>query len=197
MQFTQSLGIFMTLVYSSPRVLRTQGKIRNLSNMYDRLFSTEPCVTFVYSELETYIKPCQISMMENFIHDLVKPQHIQNPRHIQNTAKYLSRNILFKTLCNPDIFRTFSTFRTLVYLEIRAYSEPCRVSKTEHFINNLCNYSRSRGPIYSKLSHIQNRCVSYSLMYQLFFRTTEVLLYRPIKIFFFSHSLVHELNGSS
>ena len=36
-------------------------------------------------------------MMENFI---------QNPRHIQNTAKHLSRNILFKTFCNHDIFRT-------------------------------------------------------------------------------------------
>ena len=34
------------------------------------------------------------------------------PWHIQNTAKHLSRNILFKTLCNPGIFRN------LVYSEL-------------------------------------------------------------------------------
>ena len=66
-----NLGIFMTLVYSSPGMLRDQGILRNLSNMYDGLFSTELCITLVFSELEAYSEPCQISMMENFIHDLV------------------------------------------------------------------------------------------------------------------------------
>ena len=66
-----NLGIFMTLVYSSPGMLRDQGILRNLSNMYDGLFSTEPCITLVFSELEAYSEPCQISMMENFIHNLV------------------------------------------------------------------------------------------------------------------------------
>ena len=66
-----NLGIFMTLIYSSPGMLRDQGILRNLSNMYDGLFSTELCITLVFSELEAYSEPCQISMMENFIHNLV------------------------------------------------------------------------------------------------------------------------------
>ena len=65
------LGIFTTFVYLSPNILRAQGILRNLSNMYDGLFSAEPCVTLVYSELEAYSEPCQISMMENFIHNIV------------------------------------------------------------------------------------------------------------------------------
>ena len=66
-----NLGIFMTLVYSSPGMFRAQGILRNLSNMYDGLLSTELYVTLVFSELEAYSEPCQISMMENFIHNLV------------------------------------------------------------------------------------------------------------------------------
>ena len=65
------LGIFTTLVYLSPNILRAQGILRNLSNMYDGLFSAEPYVTVVYSELEAYSELCQVSMMENFIHNLV------------------------------------------------------------------------------------------------------------------------------
>ena len=66
-----NLGIFTTLVYSSPGRLRAQGILRNLSNMYDGLFSTEPYVTLVFSELEAYSEPWQISMMKNFIQNLV------------------------------------------------------------------------------------------------------------------------------
>ena len=47
----RNLGIFRTLVYSSPGRLRAQGILRNLSNIYDGLFSKEPCV---FSELEAY-----------------------------------------------------------------------------------------------------------------------------------------------
>ena len=39
--------------------------------MYDRLFSTEPCLTLEYWELEAYLEPGQISMMEKFIHSLL------------------------------------------------------------------------------------------------------------------------------
>ena len=49
-----NLGIFTTLVYSSPGRLTAQGILRNLSNMYDGLFSKEHCVTLVFSELEAY-----------------------------------------------------------------------------------------------------------------------------------------------
>ena len=66
-----NLGVFTTLVYSSPSTLRAQGTLRNLSNIYDGLFSAEPCATLVYSELEANSKPFQISIMENFIHNLV------------------------------------------------------------------------------------------------------------------------------
>ena len=61
----------VTDIYSRPGILRAQEILRNLSNMYEGLFSTEPCVTVVFSELEAYSEPCQISMMENFIHNLV------------------------------------------------------------------------------------------------------------------------------
>ena len=40
---------------------------------YDGPFSIEPCVTLAYSELEAYSKPCQISIMENFIQNHVWP----------------------------------------------------------------------------------------------------------------------------
>ena len=71
-----NLGIFTTLVYSSPGRLKAQWIIRNLSDMYGRLFSTEPCVTLVFSEPEAYSEPCQIFTMENFIQNLVWLQHI-------------------------------------------------------------------------------------------------------------------------
>ena len=63
-----NLGIFTTLVCSNPGRLRAQGILRNLSNMYDGLFSKEPSV---FSELEAYPEPCQIFMMEDFTQNLV------------------------------------------------------------------------------------------------------------------------------
>ena len=66
-----NFGIFTTLVSSSPTILKAQGILKNLTNMYDGLFSTEPCVTLVYLELEAYSESCQTSMMENFIYNLV------------------------------------------------------------------------------------------------------------------------------
>ena len=95
-------------------MFRFRGIFRTLSNISDGKFYQQPCVTLVYLE----------------------PWHIQNPRHIQNTAKHLSRNILFEKLCKSDIFRTLSIFKNLVYSEIKAYSEPCRISKMEYCIKN-------------------------------------------------------------
>ena len=66
-----NFGIFPTLVYSSPGRLRAQGILRNLPSMYDGLLSTKACVTLVFSELEVYSEPCQIFIIENFIHSLV------------------------------------------------------------------------------------------------------------------------------
>ena len=40
---------------------------------YDGPFSITPCVKLAYSELEAFSKPCQISIMENFIQNHVWP----------------------------------------------------------------------------------------------------------------------------
>ena len=106
-----NFGIFTTLVYLSSNILLAQEMLRNLSNMYDGLLSTEPCVSAVYSELKAYSKPSQIwKILYTTLY--IQNIHIQDLRHIQNTAKHLSQNLLFKTSCNPD------TFRILVYLEL-------------------------------------------------------------------------------
>ena len=55
-----NLDIFITYEYSSPSILR------NPRNMVGP-FTTEPCVTLAYSELEAYSEPSQISIMKNFI----------------------------------------------------------------------------------------------------------------------------------
>ena len=60
----------MTLEDSSPGRLRAQGILRNLSNMRDGLFFTEPSVTLIFLELEAYSEPLQIFMMEIFIYNL-------------------------------------------------------------------------------------------------------------------------------
>ena len=67
-----NLGIFTAMYIQA----LAQGILRNLSNMYDGLFSTKPFVKLVFSELQAYSEPCQIFMMENFIYNLVWPQHI-------------------------------------------------------------------------------------------------------------------------
>ena len=74
--------------------------------------------------------------MDRFLKNPVQHWHIKNPRHIHNTVKHLSRNILFKTLCNPDILRALVYSQLVVHSEIKAYSEPCRISKMELFIKN-------------------------------------------------------------
>ena len=132
-------GLFLTgyRTLCKTGIFRTRGKFRTLSNIYDGKLYSQHGVTPAYLEL----------------------WHIQNSRHIQNTAKHLSRNILFKTLCNPDIFRNL------------VYSELWYILKSKHIQNlaecliwsillsTLRNYSRFRGPINSKLPHIQNGCL--------------------------------------
>ena len=100
--------IQFTLVYLTPNILRAQGKFRNLSNMYDGLFSTEPCITLLYSELRAYSGLCQKSLMKN----------------------------LFTTLCNPSIFRTAAYSVSKAYSEYCQTSDSCRISKIGRFIKN-------------------------------------------------------------
>ena len=111
-----NLGIFTTLVYLSPNILRAQGKLRNLPNMYEVLFSTEPSVTLVYSELKAYSGPSQTSMMKNFIHNIYE--------------------IFYPKPCALLHIQSVSIFRTLVYSEINSNSKPCHISKIGHFIKN-------------------------------------------------------------
>ena len=102
-------------------MFKTRGIFRTLANIYDGKFYSQPCVTLVYLE----------------------PWYFQNPGHIDNSAKHLGRNILFKTLCI-----------TLTYSEPLAYSELWYILKSKHIQNTveylrwsvllrtLCNYSR-------------------------------------------------------
>ena len=127
-------------------MLRAHGILRRLTKMHDGLFSTEPCATLVYSELEAYSEPCQISMLESFIHNLYSQPCVTIifrtvayaeseacPEYCQTSIKiYFIQNLMY----SPDIFRTLSIFRNLVHSEIKAYSEPCRISKMGHFIKN-------------------------------------------------------------
>ena len=111
-------------------IFRTGGIFRTLSNIYDGKFYSQPCVTPAYLE----------------------------PWHIQNTAKHLSRNILFKTLCNPDIFRNLVYSQLWYILKSKHIQNPAEYLIWSILLRTLCNYSRFRDPIYSKLPHIQNRC---------------------------------------
>ena len=158
--------MFTTLIYSSPNILRAQGILRNLPNMYDGLFSTEPCVPLVYSELEAYSETYQISMLENFTHHLVQPQYIQNRGIFRIQG-------IFRIL--PNIYQEIFYSKpcvTLTYSEPLVYAELWYIVKSKHIQNpgeylrwsilsrTLCNNSRFRGPTYSKILNIQNRCVS-------------------------------------
>ena len=129
-----NMGIFANLVCSSPSRLKAQWVIRNMSNIYDTLLKNP-----------------------------VSHWYFKNSRHIQNQVKYLCWKILYPILCDPSIFRTLtyseycqtsvtkyfiqnlvqpwhiqkpSIFNTLVYSEIKAYSEPCQISKMELLIKN-------------------------------------------------------------
>ena len=134
-------------------IFRTRGKFRTLPNIYYEEFYSEPCVTLAY----------------------LKPWHIQNPRRIHNTVKHLLLNILFKTLCNPDIFGALVYSQLWYILKSKHIQSPAKYLRWSILLNTLCNYSIFRRPIYSKLSLIQNPIVSVTL-YQLFFGTTNLLL---------------------
>ena len=119
-------------------IFRARGIFRTLSNVYDGKFYSQPCVTPAYLE----------------------PWHIQNPRHIQNTAKHLSRNILFKTLCNPDTFRNLIHSVLWYILKLKHNQKPAEYLRWSFLLIALCKYIRFRARIYYKLPHIQNCCFS-------------------------------------
>ena len=178
-----NLGKFTTLVYLSPNILRAQGKLRNLTNIKDGLFSTEPCITLVHSELKAYSRLCEISMIKTFIHNLRGQSRIQG---IFRILPNIYHEIFYSKPCEPWHIEKTSIFRTLVYSEIKAYSEPCRTSKI--LLRTLCNYSRFRGfkrfylEVFKTFAYSEPVSVSCSLMHQLSFRTTNILLYALIKM---------------
>ena len=114
-------------------IFRTRGIFRTLSNIYDGKFYSQPCVTLAYLE----------------------PWNIQNPKHIQNTAKHLSRNILFKTLCNPDIFRNLVYSELWYILKSKHIQNSAVCLRLDILLRTMCNYSRFRGHIYSQLSQFR------------------------------------------
>ena len=133
-------GLFLTgyRTLCKTGIFRTQGIFRTLSNIYDGKLYSQHGVTPAYLEL----------------------WHIQNSRHIQNTAKHLSRNILFKTLCNPDIFRNLVYSELWYILKSKHIQNLAEYLRWSILLRAVCKYSKFRGPIYSKLRHIQNRYVS-------------------------------------
>ena len=157
-----NLGIFTTLVYLSPNILRAQGKLRNLSNMYEVLFSTEPSVTLVYSELKAYSGPSQTSIIEKILMTTLRiPNIFRTVAYSESKAflEYCQTSItkyFTQSLVNPHIFRTL------------VYSELWYILKSKHIQNaavylrwsilfrTICTYSWISSPTYSKLSHNQN-----------------------------------------
>ena len=114
-----NLGVFTALVYSSPSIFRAQGILRNLSNMYDGLFSTELCVTLVFRTLSNiydtkfYSQPCvTLAYLE--------PWYIQNPTLI-SVLPNIYHEIFYAKLCV-----------TLTFSESLVYSELWFILKSKH-----------------------------------------------------------------
>ena len=118
---------------------------------YDGEYYLESCVALAYLE----------------------PWHTQNPRHIQNDVKHLSWNMLFKSLYNLAKFRTLIYSLQWYILKSNHIQDPVEYLR-RILLRTLCNYRKFRSLIYPKLLHIQN--LSVSLMYQLFFRSKNLLL---------------------
>ena len=153
-----NLDIFITYIYSSPSILRirriwwavfygtlrntgifrTRSIFRTLPNVYYEELYSESCVTLAY----------------------LKNRHIQNPRHISHTVKHLLRNILFKKLYNPDIFRTLVYSQLWYLLKPKRIQNPVKYLRWRVLLKTLCNYSKFRRPIYSRVSPIQNPVLS-------------------------------------
>ena len=136
-----------------------------------------------------------------------------------------------QSLCSTGIFRAQGIFRTLsniydgkfysqlcvtlVYLEPWHIQNPTHIQNTAEYLRwsillrTLCNYSRFRGPIYSKLRIFRtgvcqllfNILAIYHLLcikYQRITVSTNKNMSYYLAIRFFSHSFVYdELNGFS
>ena len=135
-------------------------------------------------------------------------KHIQNPRHIQNTVITSVTKSFFVTLYNPDIFRTIAYSILWYILKPKHILNPAKYLRWSLLLRTLCNYSKFRPPIYSKLLRIQNPDVSttpegiiFSLQLLLHYRIRYSLLKLwNIAIQLFSYSLRYDyraLNNTS
>ena len=157
-----NLGIFTTLVYSSPNILKTQGMLKTLSNVWWGVFYRTLCNTGIFRTRGTFRALSNIYYGEFYSKPSItlsylNTWHIQNPSYILNTAKYLSWNILFKTLCNSETL----VFSQLWYiLKLKHIQNPAEYLRWNILLRTLCNYSKFLHLTYSKLSLIQNPSVS-------------------------------------
>ena len=78
--------------------------------------------------------------------------------------------MLFKTFCNPDIFKTLVYSQLWYILKSKHIQSPAGYLRWSILLRTLCNYSIFRRPIYSNFSFIPNTvvsatpsCISYSL----------------------------------
>ena len=111
---------------------RTRGIFRTQSNIYNGKFYSQSCVIPAYLE----------------------------PRHIQNTAKHLPRNILLKTFCNPETYRNLAYSALWFILKSNHNQNPVEYLRWNFLLRTLRSYIRFTAPTYLKLPHIQNRCLS-------------------------------------
>ena len=84
--------------------LRKTGIFRNLSYIYYKELYSELCVTLAY----------------------LNPWHIQNSRHIHNTVKHLLLNVIYKTLCDRDIFGTLVYSQLWYILKSKHIQRPAK-----------------------------------------------------------------------
>ena len=143
-------GIWQTVFYGSlcnTGILKTRGIFRTLSNIYYGEFYSERCVTLAY----------------------LKSWHIQNPRHFYNTVKHLLWNILFKTLCNPDLFRALVYSHLSYILKSKQIESPTKYRRWSILLKALRNWSIfstiARTDIFKLFAYSEPDCVSYSLIF--------------------------------
>ena len=139
---------------------KTRGMFTTLSNIFDGKFYSQSCVTLVY--LESW--------------------HIQNPT-IFRVLPSIYQEIFYSKPCVVLIYSQALVYPELLYfLKSKHIQNPAEYLIWSSLLRTLCNYSRYRPYIFKTFAYSEPVCVSYSLMYQLFFRTNDALLYPLIKI---------------
>ena len=132
--------IFRTLVYSEPWHMLKPWYIQDLVNYKRRsIFRT---LNTAYLD-SWYIQNLSIFITQGIQYCESLKYSLHRTIDIFTTLVYLSPNILkaYGILRNlPNMYGgLFSTkpWVTLVYLELRAYPEPCQICMKENFIHNL------------------------------------------------------------